>query len=67
VRYRSAFDATPRGIEPDTGNWKAANATVGRFPRGHRDVYKWEKAHEGVSGAKPPASAEPAAAPAHVH
>lgn len=61
LNYRSAFDATPRGVELGTETWKAANAAVGQFPRGHRDVYKWEKAQQQDQKAPVPA---PAAAPA---
>ena len=31
-------------IVAQPGDWKAANAAVAQFPRGHADVLKWEKA-----------------------
>lgn len=31
-------------IVTQPGDWKAANAAVAEFPRGHGDVLKWEKA-----------------------
>lgn len=41
------------------GDWKAANAAVAQFPRGHADVIKWEKAQAPVTSHQ--------AAPAHGH
>jgi hypothetical protein len=52
VPYRSVFTDTPKGVETDTLEWKAANAQVGEFPRGHVDILKWEAAQP-----KPPAAA----------
>ena len=31
-------------IVDQSGDWKAANAAVAKFPRGHADVIRWEKA-----------------------
>jgi hypothetical protein len=63
MRYHSAFDTLPRGVEADAVSWKAANDAVGQFPRGHRDVYKWEKTHD-----QPPMTSPPdMAAPARMH
>jgi hypothetical protein len=64
VPYRSAFEGLTRGVEEGTVDWKAANAEVGRFPRGHVDLVKWEQAHgaNGVTAA--PSSAPPADPPA---
>jgi len=81
VPYRSAFDGLSRGVEEGTLAWKAANAEVGRFPRGHIDLLKWEQAQAARGGslapapaaaadppAAPPATAPaPTAAPAHRH
>ena len=36
-------------IVAQPGDWKAANAAVALFPRGHADVLKWEKAQAKVS------------------
>jgi hypothetical protein len=46
VPYRSVFDGMPRGVESAREDWKKANAEVGRFPRGHIDLLKWEEAQE---------------------
>lgn len=43
VVYRAALADTPRGVPRETIDWKAANAEVGQFPRGHSDILKWEK------------------------
>lgn len=42
------------GIANEATDWKAANAAVARFPRGHADVVKWEKANAGKSDASKP-------------
>lgn len=54
VSYRSVFTDTPKGVETDTLDWKAANAQVGQFLRGHIDILKWEAAQP-----KPPTPASP--------
>ena len=36
--------AASGAIVTQPGDWKAANAAVAKFPRGHADVLKWEKA-----------------------
>ena len=38
-------------IVTQPGDWKAANASVAEFPRGHGDVLKWEKAQSPVTKA----------------
>ena len=38
-------------IVTQPGDWKAANAAVAEFPRGHGDVLKWEKAQSPVTKA----------------
>ena len=38
-------------IVTQPGDWKAANAAVAEFPRGHGDVLKWEKAQGPVTKA----------------
>ncbi len=55
--YRSVFQDTPRGVEEQQDDWKKANAEVGRFPRGHADLLKWEEAHQDGQGPRAPASA----------
>ena len=37
-------------IVAQPGDWKAANAAVAEFPRGHGDVLKWEKAQANAAG-----------------
>lgn len=58
VQYRSVFKDTPMGVETETLDWKAANAQVGQFLRGHIDILKWEAAQQQTpaSPAKPPAT-----------
>lgn len=46
-------------------DWRAANAAVAEFPRGHADVVQWEKAQ--ASGKAPAASGANPPAPAHHH
>ena len=48
-------------IVTQPGDWKAANAAVAEFPRGHGDVLKWEKAQN------PATKTTEQAAPAHGH
>ena len=48
-------------IVTQPGDWKAANASVAEFPRGHGDVLKWEKAQN------PATKTTEQAAPAHGH
>jgi hypothetical protein len=43
VTYRSVFTDLPQGVEETVVDWKAANATVGQFKRGHADLLKWER------------------------
>ena len=33
----------PQGVETTALDWKAANAAVGQFKRGHADLLKWEQ------------------------
>ncbi len=42
VLYRSVFSDTPKGVETESVDWKAANSEVGQFTRGHVDILKWE-------------------------
>ena len=43
AQYQSTFDGLPTGVEQSVVNWRAANATVGQFKRGHVDLLKWEE------------------------
>lgn len=47
VSYRSVFQDTPSGVETQSVDWKAANAEVGQFTRGHADLVKWEAEQAG--------------------
>lgn len=53
--------AASGAIVAQPGDWKAANAAVAEFPRGHGDVLKWEKAQN------PATKNTDQAAPAHGH
>ena len=66
--YRSALAQGPRGVAHDSLDWKAANAEVGRFPRGHADILKWEQS-QGQAPHTPstPAAAPPSKAPGPMH
>lgn len=44
------------------GDWKAANAAVGEFPRGHADIVRWEAARQPA-----PTAAEPSHHDHHHH
>ncbi|MCZ4312936.1 hypothetical protein O4H66_05920 [Comamonadaceae bacterium G21597-S1] len=56
VQYRSVFKDTPTGVETETLDWKAANAQVGQFLRGHIDILKWEAAQQKHAPATPAAT-----------
>lgn len=49
-------------IVDKSGDWKAANAAVAKFPRGHADVIRWEKAQ---AAAERPSADIPAEAHQH--
>ena len=49
--------AAGAAIVNQPGDWKAANAAVGEFPRGHGDVLRWEKSQGNASGAAPDSGA----------
>ena len=67
--YRSALQGGPRGVVNDSADWKAANAEVGQFRRGHTDILKWEQSQGTAPAAKPqPAAPMPGRAmPMHRH
>lgn len=58
LHYRSALAELPKGLEQGETDWKAANATVGAFQRGHIDLVQWEKDQARKSTA-PSAGAKP--------
>ena len=53
VMYRSVFVDTPQGVETGALPWRAANAEVGQFTRGHMDILKWEAAQAKQAATKP--------------
>lgn len=53
VAYQSVFANTPTGVETQSVDWKAANAEVGQFSRGHVDILKWEQGHASRSAEQP--------------
>ncbi len=44
VTFKSVFSDLPKGVENTALDWKAANANVGQFRRGHVDLLQWEQA-----------------------
>ncbi|UUC95378.1 MULTISPECIES: hypothetical protein [Comamonas] len=54
--------AASAAIVAQPGDWRAANAAVGEFTRGHGDLLRWEKSQGNASG-----SAPDSAASAHQH
>ena len=59
-RHASPFDGAPRGVEQRVDDWRQSNETVGRFPRGHADLLRWETS-QADAAAKPATPAKPAA------
>ncbi len=57
VPYQAMTPAGFSGLASDAVDWKAANAEVGQFRRGHRDIVRWEKDRAAAPAA--PAPAEP--------
>ena len=58
--------AASGAIVAQPGDWKAANAAVAQFPRGHADVLKWEKAQSAAPvHTAPMPMPTPVPAPAH--
>jgi len=58
VVYRSVFADLPQGVEDTLLDWKAANAAVGQFKRGHADLLKWEQ-EQARTPAPPTRGAQP--------
>jgi len=57
---RVSAQTVPPGTEVNLADWVQANADVGRNPRGHVDILKWEAANPAPGQ---PLEASPAAAP----
>lgn len=53
VSYRPLEPAGASALVQELEDWKAANAAVGQYPRGHRDIIKWERAQQAVQPAPP--------------
>lgn len=60
-RYHPALAPDGRPPMQDRTDWKAANAQVGQFTRGHSDLLKWEQ----TQGAAPPAAGPGRGMPLH--
>ena len=54
--YAPVFNV-PAPAEAPAQDWREANDTVGRFPRGHIDLLRWEQQHPGKPEPAPPAQA----------
>lgn len=63
VLYRSVFADTPKGVETQSLDWRAANAEVGQFSKGHADILKWEANQAGRKAETPMPSHTPASGP----
>ena len=63
VLYRSVFIDTPKGVETEILDWKAANTEVGKNLRGHMDILKWEATQVKEQAAKQHAPADSPANP----
>lgn len=61
VRYRSALEHNPHGVVQDSEDWRAANARVGQFARGHSDILKAEQAQGTDQPAVSPSTPVPGA------
>ncbi|KRH98488.1 hypothetical protein [Curvibacter sp. PAE-UM] len=58
LRYQPMAPVGASALVQEVQDWKAANAAVGQYPRGHRDIVKWEKAQPPApAAAKPPPEA----------
>jgi len=44
IAYQPLEPVGASALVQELQDWKAANAAVGQYPRGHRDIVKWEKA-----------------------
>lgn len=44
VPYQAMPAAGASALVRELDDWRAVNATVGQYPRGHHDIIKWERA-----------------------
>ena len=42
LSWRSPLAGRTQGLEAGAGDWRAVNAAVAEFPRGHADIVQWE-------------------------
>ncbi len=59
IVYQPLEPAGASALVQEGQDWKAANAAVGQYPRGHRDIVKWEKAQPPAPAAAMPAQEAP--------
>ena len=59
VAYQPLEPAGASLLVQQMQDWKAANATVGQYPRGHMDIIKWEKAQSPTPAAAIPQQEAP--------
>jgi len=59
--YRSTLAYSPRGVVQDSDDWRAANARVGQFVRGHIDILKAEQSQDADQPAIHPSAPAPGA------
>lgn len=59
VRYQPMAPVGASALVVEREDWKAANATVGQYPRGHMDIIKWEKAQPPIPAAAMPQQEAP--------
>lgn len=59
VRYQPLAPVGASALVVEREDWKAANTTVGQYPRGHRDIIKWEKAQPPTPAAAMPPQEAP--------
>ena len=57
VPYQAMPAAGASALVRELDDWKAVNATVGQYPRGHHDIVKWERAQ--TSAPRQPQAAPP--------
>jgi len=59
VPYQPMAPVGAGALIVELDDWKAANATVGQYRRGHMDIIKWEKAQPPTPAAATPPQEAP--------
>ena len=54
LRYQPMAPVGASALVVELDDWKAANATVGQYRRGHTDIVKWEKSQAPAQPATTP-------------